>query len=275
MANPTGSILLRRGPTADRIAFTPLTGEIIYDSDSKEVFVGDGVTPGGIKVSLELPPQEPNPGKYLRTDGTSLSWEAASGTINVAGTGLSVSTLDDVTTISSNATNLNDINTIVSRDANGDFSAGVITATGINSILTGGASSYLDVESIFEKCTLVASSPPAVTNIDLATSAVVYYTSNSANSIIINVRGDASTTLNSLMDIGQSATLAVMITCNNATHYVTSIRIDGTDVGVGTKWQGGIIPTAGNASSIDIYSFTVIKTAESTFNIFASQTRFQ
>ena len=43
----TGSILLRRGPTADRLAFVPLDGEIIYDSDLKQVFIGDGITYGG------------------------------------------------------------------------------------------------------------------------------------------------------------------------------------------------------------------------------------
>jgi len=47
MTNPTGSILLRRGPTADRLAFVPLDGEIIYDSDLRQVFVGDGETYGG------------------------------------------------------------------------------------------------------------------------------------------------------------------------------------------------------------------------------------
>ena len=47
MTNPTGSILLRRGPTVDRLAFVPLDGEIIYDSDLKQVFVGDGETYGG------------------------------------------------------------------------------------------------------------------------------------------------------------------------------------------------------------------------------------
>ena len=47
MTNPTGSILLRRGPTVDRLAFVPLDGEIIYDSDLRQVFVGDGETYGG------------------------------------------------------------------------------------------------------------------------------------------------------------------------------------------------------------------------------------
>lgn len=278
MANPTGSILLRRGPTADRQAFTPLTGEIIFDSETNEVFVGDGRTPGGIKVSLELPPQEPNPGKYLRTDGEELSWQdvIASANVDVSGVGLSKSNIPDplnpggsISVITSNATASNDADTIVSRDSSGNFSAGIITAT-----LTGTLAPYIDVESIFEKCTLTASSPPSTTDIDLATSAVIYYTSNSANSIIVNIRADDTTTLNSVMTTGQSATLALMVTCSNIAHYVTSVRIDGTTSGVSLKWQGGITPTAGNSSAIDIYSFTVIKTANAQYTVFASQTKF-
>ena len=45
-----GSILLRRGTTAERKAFVPLKGEIIYDTELKQVFVGDGETYGGKSV---------------------------------------------------------------------------------------------------------------------------------------------------------------------------------------------------------------------------------
>jgi len=45
-----GSILLRRGTTAERLKFVPLKGEIIYDTELKQVFVGDGETYGGISV---------------------------------------------------------------------------------------------------------------------------------------------------------------------------------------------------------------------------------
>ena len=48
----TGSILLRRGPTTDRLAFVPLDGEIIYDSDLKKVYVGDGEIYGGNAVTF-------------------------------------------------------------------------------------------------------------------------------------------------------------------------------------------------------------------------------
>lgn len=50
MADTTGSILLRRGPTVDREAFCPLVGEIIYDTDQKQVFIGDSTSFGGVTV---------------------------------------------------------------------------------------------------------------------------------------------------------------------------------------------------------------------------------
>jgi hypothetical protein len=42
-----GSILVRRGPTDDREAFTPLNGEVIYDTTNDQLYVGDGTTSGG------------------------------------------------------------------------------------------------------------------------------------------------------------------------------------------------------------------------------------
>jgi hypothetical protein len=62
---------------------------------------------------------------------------------------------------------------------------------------------------------------------------------------------------------------------NGATaYYNTTVQVDGTTSGVTTRWQGGTAPTAGNASSVDAYSYTIIKTASATFSVFASQTRF-
>ena len=48
-----GSIILRRGTTAERLAFVPLKGEIIYDTELKQVFVGDGEKYGGNNVFNE------------------------------------------------------------------------------------------------------------------------------------------------------------------------------------------------------------------------------
>jgi hypothetical protein len=55
-------------------------------------------------------------------------------------------------------------------------------------------------------------------------------------------------------------------------YYPTSITIDGS--AVTPKWFGGTAPLAGNASSVDSYSFTIIKTASNVYTVLAGQVKF-
>lgn len=45
------ALRLRRGPNADRLTITPIEGELLYTIDTKKLYVGDGVTQGGVLVS--------------------------------------------------------------------------------------------------------------------------------------------------------------------------------------------------------------------------------
>lgn len=136
-----------------------------------------------------------------------------------------------------------------------------------------GSGTLNGVLSIPESVTITAAAPAATTNFDYVTQSIQYYTSNAANNFTLNLRGNSSTTLNSLLLVGQSITIVLMIT-NGATPFrPTTIQIDGTTVT--PEWQGGVTPTAGNANSIDVYSLTVIKTAATpTFLVLAAQTQF-
>jgi hypothetical protein len=42
---------IRRGPTADRLANVPLAGEIVFDTTTGSVFVGNGIAAGGLPVT--------------------------------------------------------------------------------------------------------------------------------------------------------------------------------------------------------------------------------
>ena len=42
---------IRRGPTADRLSTVPLEGELVYDSTTGAVFIGNGTSPGGVPVT--------------------------------------------------------------------------------------------------------------------------------------------------------------------------------------------------------------------------------
>ena len=74
------------------------------------------------------------------------------------------------------------------------------------------------------------------------------------------------------METGESMTCAFIITNGATPYYNNVVTIDG---GANTpEWQGGTAPSSGNASSNDIYTYTIIKTGSATFKSFASQTQF-
>jgi hypothetical protein len=66
-----------------------------------------------------------------------------------------------------------------------------------------------------------------------------------------------------------------LVTQGSTAYYNSAVQVDGTTTGVTTRWQGGTAPTAGNASGVDVYSYTIIKTGNATFSVFAAQVQFK
>jgi len=64
----------------------------------------------------------------------------------------------------------------------------------------------------------------------------------------------------------------MLATQGSTAYYNSAVTIDGTSVT--PYWQGGSAPTKGNASGIDVYTYTVIKTGSATYTVLASQTQF-
>ena len=93
---------------------------------------------------------------------------------------------------------------------------------------------------------------------DVLSGAVVYITANSTANGTLNFRGNGSTTLTSVLAVGQSVSCVLAIT-NSTAFYPNAFQVDGS--AVTPKWSGGTAPSAGNASAIDAYTFTIIKTA--------------
>jgi hypothetical protein len=110
-----------------------------------------------------------------------------------------------------------------------------------------------------ERTTVSATAATGTIAFDLVTQGVLYYTTNASANFTLNFRGNATTTLTSMLAVGDSIS-AVFLNTNGATaFYPTAFQIDGS--AVTPKWSGGTAPAAGNASSIDGYTFTIIKTA--------------
>ena len=134
-----------------------------------------------------------------------------------------------------------------------------------------GSNGELLVNQIYEKVT-TDTSTSGVINFDVNAQAVMFFTASQTANRTINFRADASTALNDIMAVGQSLTLAVPMTQGATAYYLDAFQIDGT--AVTPKWQGGDTPAAGNASGIDTYTFTIIKTASATYTILAAQSQF-
>lgn len=124
-----------------------------------------------------------------------------------------------------------------------------------------------------ETTTISATAAGTTVNFDAITQSILYYTANASGNWTLNIRGNASTTLSSLLAVGQSITIVFMATQGTTAYYQTAFQIDGA--AITPKWQGGSAPTGGNASNIDVYSFSIIKTAATpTYVILGSLTGF-
>ena len=130
------------------------------------------------------------------------------------------------------------------------------------------------IQSVAEKVTVEATAATGTKNFDALTQAVWYYTSDASGDWTINLRGDGSTTMNTIMATGESLTLCHLVTIGSSEYRNTTVQVDGTTSGVTTEWQGGEAPSEGNANSIDSYVYTVIKTGSAAYTVLASITQY-
>ena len=121
-----------------------------------------------------------------------------------------------------------------------------------------------------ERTTVSATAAATTVNFDAITQGLLYYTSNASANWTLNVRGNSSTTLNSILATGDAITVSFLVTNGSTAYYQTAFNIDGTTSGVTMEYSGGTVPASGNASSVDVYTFTIIKTASATYTVFGA-----
>lgn len=127
------------------------------------------------------------------------------------------------------------------------------------------------VAEMIEKVDIPTSTTGTI-NFDFLSQAVQLYNTDQTANRTINFRGDGSTALNAVMAVGESMTSAVLMKQGGSAYYLNTYQVDGSSVT--PEWSGGSAPSAGNANSIDAYTFTIIKTADATFTVLASQSQY-
>jgi hypothetical protein len=143
-----------------------------------------------------------------------------------------------------------------------------LTPKGIGRVVLGAGK----IQQVAEKVTVSGTAATGTVDFDVITQAVLYYNTDASGNWTLNIRGDASNSLDSIMATGESITVVHIVQQGGTAYYNSAVTIDGSSVT--PEWQGGSAPSSGNTSSDDIYSYTIIKTASATFKAYAAQTQF-
>jgi hypothetical protein len=157
--------------------------------------------------------------------------------------------------------------------ATGDVTTNTVqTITGTKTFSGTSSTLAMILNDAAEVATVSATAATGTIDYDITTQSVLYYTSNASANWTVNFRASSGTSLNTAMSTGQSVTVAFLVTQGATAYYNSAVQVDGSSVT--PKWQGGTAPSAGNASSVDVYMYTIVKTGSAAFTVFASQTRF-
>lgn len=246
----TARLQNRRDTAANWTSNNPTlaAGEIGYETDTAKLKIGDGTTAW-----------------------SSLAYAVGS----IAVSSITPSTSDALGVGSIELGHASD--TTIARSSAGVVTiegATVATTTGTqtltNKTLTAPTIADAIVKGLEEDVNVVASAATGTINFDIETASIWYYTSNATANHTLNFRYSSSVSLNTALAVGDAITVVWLNTNGSTPYYPSTIQIDGN--AVTPKVPAAI--SGGNASAIDAYSFTIIKTASATFTVLETQTKF-
>ena len=208
--------------------------------------------------------------KLVVLSGTGVSWQDYSNTLSSISAGNNIF-------IAANGQISANVSTTAASSGGGSVSGNVETTFTAKQLFTGNATSLAmkmvnAAEAIVISTTSLGGSGNVTANIDLANSAIIYYTTTATNNWAFNFRHSNTVTLNSTLANSESVSAVLMVTQGTNAYFANAVKIDGvTQI---PKWQDAFAPTGGNPSSVDIYNFTIIKTANASYTVLGSQSRF-
>ena len=267
----TGITMADDGSVTDiTIPTTTRTVSSFTATNGQTEFTGLSYTVGYIDVYLNGAKLDST--EYTASNGTSVTLTTGASTDDIVETvaydGISVVQLSGLADVVDDTTpqlggNL-DLN---SKDitGTGNFNVtGIVTATTL--------SGALDVSALLkESVNITAGKLSANTNINLANGMVHLFTTTETATSTPNIRYDASNSLDSKMDTGESITV-VLISAAAAAGYSAQLTIDGS--AVTEEWLGGSAPTTGGSGGYDVYTYNIIKTGSATFVVLANLVNF-
>ena len=207
---------------------------------------------------------------YLGWTGSAFAWSTISAGLTVTDDTTTNATryLTFTSATSGSITAINTGSTKISINP----STGLLSGIALTLAGTASAAAF-KTPNIKEVATVSATAATGTINYDITTQSVLYYTTNASANWTVNFRGSSGTSLDTVMATGESMSATFMVTNGATPYYNSAVNIDGN--AITPKWQGGTAPTSGNASSIDIYSYVIIKTGSAAFTVLAAQSQFK
>jgi hypothetical protein len=128
------------------------------------------------------------------------------------------------------------------------------------------------IQEVIEKVNVSATALSANLNFDILNQPILYLTTNATANGTVNLRGNSTVAVDTLLRTGQSITVSLLVTNGSIPYKANVVQVDGvTQV---AKWAGGAEPINGNSFAVDLYSYTIIKTGNAAFTVLASQQRY-
>ena len=167
---------------------------------------------------------------------------------------------------------INNIDTIVELNATEILTNKTLTAPTINAGSVSKAVLTMPVEQLTYSTTANlpgTASALGVQTIDVTTATAYYYNPTTGKSV---TWVPTFTNVGTLLDAdGKSVTVTIIAKIASSAGYSSTITLATSTL----VWQGGVTPSSANTSAgIDAYTYTIVRTAASTYTVFASRTRF-
>ena len=159
-------------------------------------------------------------------------------------------------------------NTVLLGTQSNITSVGTLTSLNVsgNTSISGTTSIYQAIENV-----AIIGAQTGTYNYDLLNGAIQYSTANATANLTLNFRGNSTVSMNSVLSTGQSTIGTLLMTTGASGYGVTAINIDSASQTI--NWAGNITPTI-YANTLTSYTFTIIKTASSTYKVLGSGTRY-
>jgi hypothetical protein len=169
--------------------------------------------------------------------------------------------------IANNAASLANSGFSVANGAAFSANSSTVTSSRLSSNLK------INLIQVLESANIYTTAIGGNVNIDIGNNTSYFFSSNTTANVTFNLRGNTTTTFDTTVAIGQTASVAIALKQGD-TKYKANVYIDG--VLQTPYWLGNSSPgyATTQQQSIDVYTYTIFKTASSTYSILAANSNF-